>query len=1428
MQLAPIVLKLRLADTSFGNNIAGAAELALALEYTLKTDAAFVVQLNETTPANDFDSGINQKITERFAIVAAASNATSDREKTGVVAHDRIHDLRSELFSAILGWQIPGTEGIIYYSGGRLLRVDRARLWYQFEFEATTRIIDDDGYDNNADALAVFDTVFATWEVVPSGSLPSTGIPAVDFDMQSLVEFAQNPAFSPSLAGGVLFVAPDGNFATDKANFFYDDDNDQLQIVSLDMGSGDISDAGDISTDTISSASDSTITVNLGSDAGDDFIVGSNYLVVEGDTGLTTILSLALNGNIDMNGNDILDAGVVALDSITGAADAIIIGDGADTITLNPTAGVSFSEKNITNVGDAAVDSITADNGTTITVNNDIDLTNKVLDNVKSILFDITNLKTVHVEGQMRWNSDEGVPEVDLPGGQVTGQIFEEMLIRGKNQTGTATPDGKPVYISGASGSNPEFSLSDSDNAVADDLVALFTENVATGANGFVTTFGKVRGFDTTGTPFGEVWTVGDRIYVDTTPGDLTNVIPASDERKMCIGHVLRAHATEGVIFVNPLLTPFLTELSGVSNSAPVDKQLFGYNATNSLWEQTPQFFYDYATDRVGIGITPDEKLTIMQDADNNGLKIYGFDDEDDEFIQLSINSNGNAVFNASRNVFFNTNLGIFDDKFINFGTSIDYRMEYDAGTSQFQFETLDNDGVGTNGIVWLINDGTDDVIFKGRISSGDVVPLAMGHFQAESATDVGLIVQGAALQSVNLTEWQDSADVVHLAASTTGLEFGPTGNFVMMYDTGSSRWEFNDTANSGKTQLAFAPMANNFQINPDGAAGESSFMNFTSGRVSVGYDSSGALVSAGGGRGVILEVNATLEAIKILSNGKVGISEPAAGAMVHISPILATDIGQIIEMAASPTADAIRIQEGASILTRFNKDGWLGRGVDPTDPLHVIGSMTLAEDATAANSGKVFYFQSSGSSMGTCELNSDGGGGAAIEFAKSRGTNSAKTIIQDGNVMGGFLGSGYDSANYIQSAGIRFRVDGTPVINGMPGEITFETTPAGGSSRVINAILKANGFFGLNIDPPTTRFHNVGDSTLDGITNFTPDSINNITAGGGITPAKTIVPIQGSGGAVDITAVPQIAAGTNGDLLILEGRSDSNHVTLENGDGVHIHASTAQFGNKDMMLMHYNGTDAEWHEIANNFPVTGKSFPFASAIGSSGTFYARGGYYIFGSSDSDFIVPATLGNANLAYGAHVLVVQAAGASGGVDTVVRVSGTSITDAAVRTAADTQDLTIDDAGAAGTYYETTKKWIGQVTITHISGPGILCNYGFCKYWDNNNSNFRVVGLEATWFGGANDANPNISLIHHSPAGWTYNAGSEPTPPAPFADMQTDYNTEYQVGNNIEGAWKRADLSTSVNGSGVEGTIVEITTTANKTFESGGFILMTRPE
>ena len=198
MQLGPIALSLRLGSTRFGNRIAGAAELAFAIENTLTDECAFVVPLSDICPANNYDSGINQKLVERFGVIVAIKNDSIRTDKTGITAFDVLHTVRGQIWSAILNYHISGAESNIYYVGGNLLKIDRAWMWYQFEFEYTSRITDSDGVaESDTDEL---EEIYTQLEMTPSVNIPyDDDLPVTAFspDMTTYIDLTDDPNDGP-------------------------------------------------------------------------------------------------------------------------------------------------------------------------------------------------------------------------------------------------------------------------------------------------------------------------------------------------------------------------------------------------------------------------------------------------------------------------------------------------------------------------------------------------------------------------------------------------------------------------------------------------------------------------------------------------------------------------------------------------------------------------------------------------------------------------------------------------------------------------------------------------------------------------------------------------------------------------------------------------------------------------------------------------------------------------------------------------------------------------------------------------------------------------------------------------------------------------------------------------------------------------------
>jgi hypothetical protein len=198
------------------------------------------------------------------------------------------------------------------------------------------------------------------------------------------------------------------------------------------------------------------------------------------------------------------------------------------------------------------------------------------------------------------------------------------------------------------------------------------------------------------------------------------------------------------------------------------------------------------------------------------------------------------------------------------------------------------------------------------------------------------------------------------------------------------------------------------------------------------------------------------------------------------------------------------------------------------------------------------------------------------------------------------------------------------------------------------------------------------------------------------------------------------------------------------------------------------------------------------------------GGFYDNASGADDFSPAVTWGVASSSHSAHVYVVTGAVPSGRV--VIRVSGHSIDDSGAHNHTDVDDIVIPNGTPAGTYFEV-KKFLGTVTIETVEGTPIPCNYGWSKYYDANNQDFEIVGLECLWESDSTDPNSDIELIHHKKHGWTYNAGGEAEPPPAVVSRAVDLDTE---NNNHIGpsAWKRVGLGLKIHGNDSEGVVFRI--------------------
>lgn len=251
--------------------------------------------------------------------------------------------------------------------------------------------------------------------------------------------------------------------------------------------------------------------------------------------------------------------------AVTGQSN--VVAD-SSTDTLNLVAGT-----NVSITTDATSDSITINSTGNYTSVDSITYPDY-------ITFDTTPEIIPTAPGSIYWDSGDGVLEAVINANISIGLGQEEITLV-KNATGSSIAKGKVIYINGAQGQRPTIALADADlEATSSKTFGVTAETIADGAEGYVATFGVLRGVNTAGL------TEGGAIWLSQTAGNFTQTIPAEPAHAVFIGYAVKAHASSGEIFVNIQNGYELTELHGVIiEESLADNEVLAYDSSSGLWK---------------------------------------------------------------------------------------------------------------------------------------------------------------------------------------------------------------------------------------------------------------------------------------------------------------------------------------------------------------------------------------------------------------------------------------------------------------------------------------------------------------------------------------------------------------------------------------------------------------------------------------------------------------------------------------------------------------------------------------------------------------------------------------------------------------------------------------------------------------------------
>ncbi|MED7670436.1 hypothetical protein GXB78_24840 [Pseudomonas moraviensis subsp. stanleyae] len=131
MKITPILTQLRGQCPGLANHVSVGVDLALLQGNSdLATPSAHVLPLADLASPGSAQNLLTQPIRDRLEIVLVldATDATK--------ALDLLHDLRAELWRALVGFKPDADYSAIVYDGGELVSINSSRAFYRLRFYA--------------------------------------------------------------------------------------------------------------------------------------------------------------------------------------------------------------------------------------------------------------------------------------------------------------------------------------------------------------------------------------------------------------------------------------------------------------------------------------------------------------------------------------------------------------------------------------------------------------------------------------------------------------------------------------------------------------------------------------------------------------------------------------------------------------------------------------------------------------------------------------------------------------------------------------------------------------------------------------------------------------------------------------------------------------------------------------------------------------------------------------------------------------------------------------------------------------------------------------------------------------------------------------------------------------------------------------------
>jgi hypothetical protein len=199
------------------------------------------------------------------------------------------------------------------------------------------------------------------------------------------------------------------------------------------------------------------------------------------------------------------------------------------------------------------------------------------------------------------WSADIGTLELGLSN-DLKLAVGADTITLCRNTTASPIAKGAAVMFAGTVGASGRLLVAP---MVADGTMpgyvffGVAAETIASGADGFVISFGKIRGVNTS------AWPAGSILWCDpANPGGLTATEPEAPNLKLSVAAVVFS-GNNGILMVRWDTGRRLADLHDVeSNGSTQDGEVLIYNAASSRWEHSPDLSPPGTITTNGVNIT--------------------------------------------------------------------------------------------------------------------------------------------------------------------------------------------------------------------------------------------------------------------------------------------------------------------------------------------------------------------------------------------------------------------------------------------------------------------------------------------------------------------------------------------------------------------------------------------------------------------------------------------------------------------------------------------------------------------------------------------------------------------------------------------------------------------------------------------------------